>query len=782
MALGGNTLGLIFKIGTSGTDKTDAEIKALRKSFQKEVAEIKHSGTDAFRSLGSSVGLSTKEMAALSVAAPIAGAALAATAAAAIGAGVAVFELARSFSDAGSKIHDTAQQMGVGAEMASVLKYAAEQSGKSFESLSAPIAKFSRLVGEAARGSEQASEKLQRFGIDPQKAINDLDGTLAKVFKKIHDAPDGIAKATLASDAFGSKIGTALIPVIETMNGDLATFSKEAEAAGVVMSQADADAADKFGDTLGKLQTQLQFTTYVFAAQFAPVIEKGMQNLSTSISKNKETIKAWGTSFADVMRGAVAASQTSTASILADWSRLVLRFATPVNLIVYYGVKALASKGAEVRAGEDIVGGSDATIRKPDADMGDIFSKGAGAGKAVKDELAPFKAILDQVNRSMDFFGEKTERAKVEQQFLAHGIDKLNPSLRQHAELIRSAALAQADVVDAMRAVEKQTQANIEADKKHEAVLDDVDQAMFKQKQTLSDLQTRYPAWLRAVNDFIVAKHREGFEWDAATEAIYRNVAAQIEQQRVMAEGLTRARSFEQDKAEKNRGATRPRTVTPGIDPDGFKAFGDAIKTHLGGDKLTAATAGLQTMAMAFQGVGQAVGEAVSAFVLFGNAGVGLRQFTAELIANIAQMAAVQAIWELAQGFAMLAMNFFWPDPRLTAAATMHFHAAAIYGGLAAIAAGAGRAIAGNSFSAGASGGGGGGGNASTSNANENNSPAGINIGRRTGAGGQAPIVINLHGDAAQFDFKAVRAVHNDYKRNGPTRQLLLSDGVLIPS
>jgi hypothetical protein len=98
-----------------------------------------------------------------------------------------------------------------------------------------------------------------------------------------------------------------------------------------------------------------------------------------------------------------------------------------------------------------------------------------------------------------------------------------------------------------------------------------------------------------------------------------------------------------------------------------------------------------------FDAMAQAAGSALKAFVLFGSAGGSLRKFAAEVIASIAQMAAVQAIWNLAEGFAKLALAYFG-HPTAGASATQHFIAAGIYAGIAGIAAAVGRGVAGDSF------------------------------------------------------------------------------------
>lgn len=105
-----------------------------------------------------------------------------------------------------------------------------------------------------------------------------------------------------------------------------------------------------------------------------------------------------------------------------------------------------------------------------------------------------------------------------------------------------------------------------------------------------------------------------------------------------------------------------------------------------------------QMLGQTFMQVAQAVGAAVKSFVLFGTAGGSFRKFAAEMLASIAQMAIVQAVFQLAQGFAMLALTWFTGDPKFAASAGFHFASAAAFGIIGGVAAIAGRATAGDSF------------------------------------------------------------------------------------
>jgi hypothetical protein len=91
----------------------------------------------------------------------------------------------------------------------------------------------------------------------------------------------------------------------------------------------------------------------------------------------------------------------------------------------------------------------------------------------------------------------------------------------------------------------------------------------------------------------------------------------------------------------------------------------------------------------------------------------------ASVLAALAQEAAVKALFQLAEGFAAL---FFNPGE-----AALHFKAAALYGAVAATAAIAGRAVAGNAFQTqGAGTGGGRGGSSGRSAGSSSASPAAL--------------------------------------------------------
>ncbi len=123
-----------------------------------------------------------------------------------------------------------------------------------------------------------------------------------------------------------------------------------------------------------------------------------------------------------------------------------------------------------------------------------------------------------------------------------------------------------------------------------------------------------------------------------------------------------------------------------------------------------------------FNSIGEAVGGVVKNFVLLGTAGTSMRKFASEVIASVAQMAAVKAIYEWAEAASVFGNFLMTGDPKWLAVAKQDAESALLYTAAAVAAAVGGRALAGNAFASAGGGGGGGsqspsiGGNSSTNN------------------------------------------------------------------
>jgi hypothetical protein len=222
--------------------------------------------------------------------------------------GVAVtkqlFDMSKAASEFGSKIFDASEKTGLHAETLSSMKFAADQSGSSLENVTSAIAKFSKNVGAAVDGSKEAAASMKALGIDPQAALKDLDGSLAKVFDRIAKAKPGIEQITLAQKAFG-KSGADLLPFIKSFDGDLAGLVKRAKELGVTIDDEAARAADEFGDQLDTLGAQFEGITRTIGTAFMPVFMDMAKETSDWAVRNKDEIADWATGAASSVQAII---------------------------------------------------------------------------------------------------------------------------------------------------------------------------------------------------------------------------------------------------------------------------------------------------------------------------------------------------------------------------------------------------------------------------------------------------------------------------------------------
>lgn len=413
-------------------DKAEKASKQNSKSLSDVIGEAR----DGFGSLGSAADtLGSKipiPFAAGAVAIAGVTVAIAGATTAAYGLGKSIFELTKSTADYGSAIYDATQKTGLSAETISALKLAADQGGTSLESVTAAVGKYAKKVGDAATGSKEAAADLKALGVDPKDAIKDLDGSLAKVFQRIQDLPPGIEKITAAQAAFG-KSGQDLLPFIDQFSGDLPGLIQKARELGVVMSDADAAAADEFGDTLVQLETQIGGVTRQFGFAFMPTVTRGMQQFSGYLSDNQDELRRFaatsGVVFSDVVaafsKGISIANQYKF--LLLDLVK-VIGYLDPLQGLIQDYVVDPYAKNVKKRAQSDLVSSAsvDAAdkVRQSMDDVGDLASKAAQRFQTGPD------SFLDGVKKANAALGSTKKQLKEIKEIAEVSFDKLLGALR----------------------------------------------------------------------------------------------------------------------------------------------------------------------------------------------------------------------------------------------------------------------------------------------------------------------------------------------------------------
>lgn len=164
----------------------------------------------------------------------------------------AIGAAAINFAASGSELADMSARTGIAAESLSALGYAAKLSGSDLGQVEGALRKMQKLLGDAAGGSKEASEKLTSLGLSTDKLLKlSPEKQFATISAAIRKIKDPTIQAATAMEVFG-KTATQILPLI---NSDIAATTAEARKLGIVMSNEDAAAADALGDSIDTLKT-----------------------------------------------------------------------------------------------------------------------------------------------------------------------------------------------------------------------------------------------------------------------------------------------------------------------------------------------------------------------------------------------------------------------------------------------------------------------------------------------------------------------------------------------
>lgn len=253
--------------------------------------------------------------------AAVAGAAIAAALA---GTALAVGAAVKGAIDQADQLDELSQKIGIGVEELSRLKYAAEISGVSLDTLSTGIKRLSAGLAEAAgKGTGKAAEALTALGISATDATGQLRSSsdvLKDVAEKFAGIEDGAGKTALAMSLFG-KSGADLMPFLNEGADGIARLEAEADALGITLSSDAAAAAGKFNENLDKLKATGQGVTNQLMTAVSPALLSISEGL-LSTSRNSELMDGLGKALSITLRGLASAGVIVAAAFAATGSTI----------------------------------------------------------------------------------------------------------------------------------------------------------------------------------------------------------------------------------------------------------------------------------------------------------------------------------------------------------------------------------------------------------------------------------------------------------------------------
>lgn len=192
--------------------------------------------------------------------------------------------MAKASLDAAAGLGELADQMGITTQGLQALQFSAVQNGVKLEQLETGIAKFSQKMGEAADGSKDMIEALDRIGVkilDARGQLRPTEVLLGDVARAITSI-DEPAKQTAAAVDFFGKAGAKMIPTLRDMASGMDAMQARAKAAGAVISD----------DTIAKLDALADRSSVaalrwraLIAEVVAPVATEGLERINTMLGE-----------------------------------------------------------------------------------------------------------------------------------------------------------------------------------------------------------------------------------------------------------------------------------------------------------------------------------------------------------------------------------------------------------------------------------------------------------------------------------------------------------------
>jgi hypothetical protein len=456
-----------------------------------------------------------------------------------------IWSLASKAAEAGGHLQDLSQQTNYSVETLSLLKAEAKTSGTDLDSLSSSLVIFQKNLTKSADGNDKLSEAFKTLGV----TSTDNEIALKQVFTGLANVKDKTQQTALAMEVFG-RSGKGMLGVIKETGGDIDGSMAKLRRWGLIVSEEDAVAADRFGDELANMEMMLSGVTRKIGSETLPAFSAFFEQLDASLDANSVEWKKWGDVLVDIIltvesvAGGFASAISNQGSsfnpggFAMDLWRgtsksaddLVKRYDALTNPKV--GGDFGVSSGLTRRKG---LGGDDEG-GSPSRRRSRAHSGGGGAINIGNDGLN----LLASEQRQYEMLSAKTETARVNLDLLSQGYSNINPKIAEHIRMY-------AKLIDVQKENETVQQQLKQQEEEQLRVTNSVIDSILADKTAISDLQSGMPAWTRQALDFIAAKKQEGYVWADNTSQVYLNLQALKEQLTVQKQALTRPRSVNEN-------------------------------------------------------------------------------------------------------------------------------------------------------------------------------------------------------------------------------------------
>ena len=194
-----------------------------------------------------------------------------------------------AFVQFGDNFSKTSQRIGIGVEALGGLKFAAEQCGSNFETLTDGVKTFQNILGAAQMGDTGALEKMRKSGLN----VADFEGLsnedqLMQLADHIAAIGDKSEQTRVAMELFGDA-GFKLLPFFQEGSEGIQKLMAEGKDIGAVLGEEAVGGAVALADSMNRMKTSFSNVSHLIAAQLAPTLS----NICDSFAKFVSGVTEW---------------------------------------------------------------------------------------------------------------------------------------------------------------------------------------------------------------------------------------------------------------------------------------------------------------------------------------------------------------------------------------------------------------------------------------------------------------------------------------------------------
>jgi len=245
--------------------------------------------------------------------------------AAAVIAGTA--KMVSSTAEVGDQFHKMSLRTGESVEALVALQYAAEISGTNIETVEKGLRFLSKTMLDFSRGTGESKKTLEALGLTVLDTDGKLKSTISfmnEVSDKLANMTDATKQAAFASELFGSRAGTQLLPLLKEGASGIDELMEKARELGIVFDQEGAAAAAEYTDRMHDLQMTMKGVTRLIGFELLPVITAIVVGMRDWILANKDLIKQNFPGYVDRITGAIASAVKVMRFFHNAWSGIKL--------------------------------------------------------------------------------------------------------------------------------------------------------------------------------------------------------------------------------------------------------------------------------------------------------------------------------------------------------------------------------------------------------------------------------------------------------------------------